>query len=68
MTGVVLGMGRPSTISSFTGQAHETRCFWRWCFLSESMQVSGEGLSQKLAVLLVALKYLERVRLDKNQP
>lgn len=39
-----------------------------WLFLSDSMQVSREGLSQKLAVFLVALKYLERVHLDKNQP
>lgn len=33
------------------------------------MQVPGEGLNkQKLTILLVALKYLERVHLDKNQP
>lgn len=32
------------------------------------MQVPGEGLNKKkLAILLVALKYLERVHLDKNQ-
>lgn len=68
MAGLGLGLGRPSTVSSFTGQAHETGCFRRWCFRSASMPVSGEGLSQKLAVLLVVLKYLERVHLDKNQP
>lgn len=43
---MVLGTDRPGTMSSVVGQAHRTRCFLRWCFLSGSVQVSGEGLNK----------------------
>lgn len=53
----------------FCRSSSQKKCFLQWCLLSESVQVPGEGLTeQKLSILLVALKYLEGVHLDKNQP
>lgn len=53
----------------FCRSSSQKKCFLQWCLLSESVQVPGEGLTkQKLSILLVVLKYLEGVHLDKNQP